>query len=133
MSTSPKEAHDENVDKQSVDELADPNHATDDAEPGASNATPAKRGRGRPKGSKNKKAGASSSAPDSPTTPTVQRKRGRPPKEKKEDAGEEPPAKRPRGRPPKPKPAAGEATNSGDTGESSTKKKRGRPPKKATA
>ncbi|KIM49213.1 hypothetical protein M413DRAFT_438378 [Hebeloma cylindrosporum] len=47
---------------------------------GTSTATPAKRGRGRPKGSKNKKAGASSSAPDSPTTPSVPRKRGRPPK-----------------------------------------------------
>lgn len=34
MSTSPQDPHDEGADKQSVDELADPNHATDDAEPG---------------------------------------------------------------------------------------------------
>ncbi|KAF9483908.1 hypothetical protein BDN70DRAFT_928879 [Pholiota conissans] len=131
MSTSPPDAHDEN-DK---DELADPNHAADDAEAGAS-TTPAKRGRGRPKGSKNKKgASATVASPESPTAPT--RKRGRPPKEKKEDAGEEPAPKRPRGRPPKvkPAPAPEEATTSAaaDAGETSTKKKRGRPPKKPAA
>lgn len=132
MSTSPNDAHEDGAEKQSVDELADANHTAEEAEAGTSTATPAKRGRGRPKGSKNKKAGASSSAPDSPTTPSVPRKRGRPPKEKKEDTGEEPPPKRPRGRPPKtPKPAADEAAASGEAGESSTKKKRGRPPKKA--
>ncbi|PPQ86843.1 hypothetical protein CVT25_012562 [Psilocybe cyanescens] len=133
MSTPPNDAQDEGLDKQSVDELAETNHATDDAEPGTSTASAVKRGRGRPKGSKNKKSGTSSAGPESPTTPTVQRKRGRPPKEKKEDTGEEPPPKRPRGRPPKnPKPASGEATTSADVaGDSSAKKKRGRPSKKA--
>lgn len=46
---------------------------------GPSPTTPAKRGRGRPKGSKNKKA-TSSSAAEGPSTPVGQRKRGRPPK-----------------------------------------------------
>ncbi|KAH9484226.1 hypothetical protein JR316_0003706 [Psilocybe cubensis] len=179
MSTSPNDQQEEGLDKQSVDELADTNHATDEPEPGEQilslsvitpeipllspfflNSIPfdanacanrassfyrpnlgtsttsgtVKRGRGRPKGSKNKKSGASSAGPESPTTPTVQRKRGRPPKEKKEDAGEEPPPKRPRGRPPKnPKPASGEATTSAaEAGDSSGKKKRGRPSKKGS-
>ena len=124
MSASPNNVP-EDVEKQSVDELAE-GHTADDAEPGqspffslrdpspfvfrraifvfrhplacliaiadrsplsdlfippylgSSSAQPAKRGRGRPKGSKNKKtlaAGAESSA-----TPSVPRKRGRPPK-----------------------------------------------------
>lgn len=34
MSTSPNDAHDENADKQSVDELADANHVADDGEAG---------------------------------------------------------------------------------------------------
>ena len=43
--------------------------------------TPAKRGRGRPKGSKNKKAAPSSApAPAEGSSATVPRKRGRPPK-----------------------------------------------------
>ncbi|KAJ7109286.1 hypothetical protein C8R44DRAFT_884346 [Mycena epipterygia] len=87
---------------------------------------PVKRGRGRPKGSKNKKAvptpagEASSSA-----TP---RKRGRPPKEKKDEekedesgGEEEPTPKRKRGRPPKP---------AVPTDPNAEPKKRGRPPKK---
>ncbi|CAA7271784.1 unnamed protein product [Cyclocybe aegerita] len=134
MSTPPNDAQDDAVDKQSpVDELAEPNHTADDAEAGTSTAAPVKRGRGRPKGSKNKKAGTSSAA-DSPTTPTVPRKRGRPPKEKKEEPEGEPTPKRPRGRPPKnPKPAPpaeGAATTT--EGGEAPKKKRGRPPKKTT-
>ncbi|KAF8163219.1 hypothetical protein B0H34DRAFT_672269 [Crassisporium funariophilum] len=151
MSTSANEAQDEGADKQSLDELEETNHAAGDAEAvhfepislldegdrninanGTSPTTPAKRGRGRPKGSKNKKA-ASTSAAGSPTTPVAGRKRGRPPKEKKEDSGEEPPPKRPRGRPPKnPKPIPAEGGTSAEAGESSVKKKRGRPPKKST-
>ncbi|KAF4615459.1 hypothetical protein D9613_002963 [Agrocybe pediades] len=133
MSTSPTDQHDEPADK-AIDELADANNTVDDAEQGSSSPV-VKRGRGRPKGSKNKKTGASSSAPESPTTPVQRRKRGRPPKEKKEDSGEEPAPKRPRGRPPKnPKPAEeGPAAAGGESGETSTKKKRGRPPKKSSA
>ncbi|KAJ7940725.1 hypothetical protein B0H13DRAFT_1849903 [Mycena leptocephala] len=96
--------------------------------PADTSDTPVKRGRGRPKGSKNKKAvptpaGESSSAPP--------RKRGRPPKEKKDDdtkddaddddGDDEPTPKRKRGRPPKP--AAPADPNA-------EPKKRGRPPKK---
>ncbi|KAF8189098.1 hypothetical protein K438DRAFT_1832929 [Mycena galopus ATCC 62051] len=70
---------------------------------------PVKRGRGRPKGSKNKRA-APGAAEASLAPP---RKRGRPPKEKKDDddkdmeddgdadGDDEPPIKRKRGRPPK--------------------------------
>ncbi|KAF8231293.1 hypothetical protein L208DRAFT_1399110 [Tricholoma matsutake] len=47
----------------------------------ADGQTPAKRGRGRPKGSKNKRTAASSSAPAAESsTPSIPRKRGRPPK-----------------------------------------------------
>ncbi|KAG8217827.1 hypothetical protein J3R82DRAFT_5992 [Butyriboletus roseoflavus] len=101
-------------------------------------AQPAKRGRGRPKGSKNKKSGAvSATTAPSDGTP-VRKKRGRPPKEKKpDDSGEEPPAKRRRGRPRKeqkpeeaPTVATSAATTGEGLGETSVKKKRGRPPKK---
>ncbi|KAF8902050.1 hypothetical protein CPB84DRAFT_889529 [Gymnopilus junonius] len=188
MSTSPNDAQDEGVDKQSVDELADANHAPDDAEAGkhflfrsanvfhdarphfapiervrythtndencshylylgTSSAPPVKRGRGRPKGSKNKKSGASSSAAESPTTPAVPRKRGRPPKvrtflsctaqhhvdllfalageERRYWRGTTPEASK-RETPKNPKPPAGETAASGEPSE---KKKRGRPKK----
>ncbi|EAU88458.1 hypothetical protein CC1G_11930 [Coprinopsis cinerea okayama7 len=113
------------------DELAaSPPRNSTEPEAGTS-AVPVKRGRGRPKGSKNKKTLGS---PATPTTPTVPRKRGRPPKEKKDD--EEPRPKRPRGRPPKnPKPegstAAPAASASGDG--APVKRKRGRPPKNPPA
>jgi high mobility group AT-hook protein 2 len=116
---------------------------------GPSSAPPQKRGRGRPKGSKNKKGTAALAAP---AVPTVPRKRGRPPKvrasglshcclhhncrsdprsvhQEKKDTGEEPPPKRPRGRPPKnPKPPAGTSTEGADS-TPPVKRKRGRPPK----
>jgi len=111
-----------------------------------SSAAPLKRGRGRPKGSKNKK-GAPSVGDASTSAEVPKKKRGRPPKEKKlEEAGTdgEPAPKRKRGRPPKnPKPenskpenppeADGGVTSGGEGGEPSEKKKRGRPPKAATA
>ena len=103
MSTSPQDQQDEGV---ALDELDDANHAVDNdggtslslytsyfslpsfldvhriiAFPclDASPTTPVKRGRGRPKGSKNKKA-TSSSAAEGSSAPAGQRKRGRPPK-----------------------------------------------------
>ena len=115
--------------------------------------TPAKRGRGRPKGSKNKKSGTSAAEATGEEAP--KRKRGRPPKvriilitsssplftfphpqRKAEDEGVEPPPKRKRGRPPKnPKPETDEdADHVEPAAESSTatKKKRvGRPRKVA--
>ncbi|KAF8447587.1 hypothetical protein L210DRAFT_3526789, partial [Boletus edulis BED1] len=102
-------------------------------------ALPAKRGRGRPKGSKNKKSGAASATAGPSEGAPVKKKRGRPPKEKKPDdsGAEEPPAKRRRGRPRKEQKsqqtitAGTSATATGDgSGESIVKKKRGRPPKK---
>ncbi|KAF5358279.1 hypothetical protein D9756_001649 [Leucocoprinus leucothites] len=107
--------------------------------PGTAETTenpPAKRGRGRPKGSKNKKSAANASSATT-TTPAVPRKRGRPPKPKAEQDGE-PAPKRPRGRPPKnPKPSVtegGEGTSaSGEAAaEPSTKRKPGRPKKTAS-
>ncbi|KAF9532262.1 hypothetical protein CPB83DRAFT_847540 [Crepidotus variabilis] len=131
MSASPNEPLDDALDSHSVDELAEANNTADDGEPGSSSAPPAKRGRGRPKGSKNKKTLAA--GVDTTSAPTVPKKRGRPPKEKKAD-DDEPVAKRPRGRPPKnPRPSTGEAAASGEGGEPAPKKKRGRPPKKTTA
>jgi len=123
MSASPHDPQEEGADKQSLDELEDTNHIVD-----ADASTTAKRGRGRPKGSKNKKT-TSSSTTEGPSVLSTGKKRGRPPKEKKEDDGT-PPPKRPRGRPPKnPKPPATEGT-SGEASEPSVKKRRGRPPKK---
>ncbi|KAH9063382.1 hypothetical protein EDB87DRAFT_1603334 [Lactarius vividus] len=100
--------------------------------------SPVKRGRGRPKGSKNKKsvAGASVPAPEASPPTGEKRKRGRPPKPKnpQEDTSTgEPPAKRKRGRPPKnPKPASTqEDAGEGGTSDLPVKRKRGRPPKNA--
>lgn len=76
---------------------------------------PVKRGRGRPKGSKNKPPSTAAPIAESSSSPT--RKRGRPPKEKREDG--EPTPKRRRGRPRK-NPLPDEA---------SPTKKRGRPKK----
>jgi high mobility group AT-hook protein 2 len=103
MSTSPQDQQEEGV---ALDELDDANHVVDtDAGTSVSvqtsyfsllsfldvgrinpffyldpsPTTPVKRGRGRPKGSKNKKA-TSSSAAEGSSAPAVQRKRGRPPK-----------------------------------------------------
>ncbi|KIK08715.1 hypothetical protein K443DRAFT_531328 [Laccaria amethystina LaAM-08-1] len=153
MSTSPRDAQDEGADKQSLDELEEP-QPTADAEAGTSTATPVKRGRGRPKGSRNKKSLTGASAAADASMPATPRKRGRPPKvrsialfqdflslslqEKKEEDGEERAPKRPRGRPPKnprPQTKEGETSGAGGSGdpESSTKKKRGRPSKNAAA
>ncbi|KAJ7227445.1 hypothetical protein GGX14DRAFT_419606 [Mycena pura] len=108
---------------------------------------PAKRGRGRPKGSKNKK---SPSHPATTGTTLTVRGRGRPPKEKKDDEsmvqsiGEDNPvAKRKRGRPPiapimtheeepSPKRKRGRSPKSvAPVDPAAEPKKRGRPPKKA--
>ena len=56
-----------------------PNPCTDGSYPPGSAAQAPKRGRGRPKGSKNKKAGSSTAADESAVAP-VKKKRGRPPK-----------------------------------------------------
>ncbi|KIM80745.1 hypothetical protein PILCRDRAFT_822010 [Piloderma croceum F 1598] len=103
---------------------------------GETSGAPVKRGRGRPKGSKNKKG--STFAADVSATDAPKKKRGRPPKEKKpEEVGTdgEPAPKRKRGRPPKnPKPEGeADATSGAEGGEPSEKKKRGRPPKSATS
>ncbi|KAJ3561903.1 hypothetical protein NP233_g9910 [Leucocoprinus birnbaumii] len=138
MSASPKDQQDDAADRQSIDELDEPQPEVE-KEGGTTETTenpPVKRGRGRPKGSKNKKTTASAPGATT-TTPSVPRKRGRPPKPKTEQEGE-PAPKRPRGRPPKnPKPAATEggegAAASGETAaEPSTKRKPGRPKKAAS-
>lgn len=117
MSSSPKEQQEETVERQSVDELEEPQQEADNEAgeqpilfnppgafltsilcdgpstnvilfdiqpdvPGTAEATenpPVKRGRGRPKGSKNKKTVSAATGATS-TTPAVPRKRGRPPK-----------------------------------------------------
>ncbi|KZP24789.1 hypothetical protein FIBSPDRAFT_929664 [Athelia psychrophila] len=111
-----------------------------------------KRGRGRPKGSKNKKSATTPEVDAAAAADVPRKKRGRPPKvcvnlltpfagvprahpalstqEKKDDGDGEPPAKRKRGRPPKVKPEAD--TEGAEGGEPSEKKKRGRPPKPTT-
>ncbi|KAF9005567.1 hypothetical protein BDQ17DRAFT_1325089 [Cyathus striatus] len=128
MSSSPREPQEEGAEKTAVDELDEP-QSSGDAEAGPSTAAPQKRGRGRPKGSKNKKSADGATSNDAPTQPA--RKRGRPPKEKKDDSGEEPAPKRPRGRPRKnPKPEA--ATGEGGDGAETPKRKRGRPKKTTT-
>lgn len=138
MSTSPKEPQEEAAERQSVDELDEPQQEAEN-EGGTADASenpPVKRGRGRPKGSKNKKS-TSSVTGTSPSTPAVPRKRGRPPKPKTEQEGE-PAPKRPRGRPPKnPKPLVpeggeGENTSGEAAGEPSAKRKPGRPKKTAS-
>ncbi|KAG7452601.1 uncharacterized protein BT62DRAFT_1070351 [Guyanagaster necrorhizus] len=98
--------------------------------PAEAPAPPVKRGRGRPKGSKNKPT-SSSASPAAPRRP-----RGRPPKEKKEDeqGAESSAPKRGRGRPPKhPRPteSGGEGT-ANDPAEPPAKRKRGRPKKTTT-
>ncbi|KAI0256758.1 hypothetical protein BJV78DRAFT_1150697 [Lactifluus subvellereus] len=119
--------------------------------------TPAKRGRGRPKGSKNKKSAAGTAASTSEVAPAAgeKRRRGRPPKvclepiasgfpfsplvivqpknPQEETATGEPPAKRKRGRPPKtPKPVPPhDDVAEGATSDPPPKRKRGRPPKNA--
>ncbi|KAG5653966.1 hypothetical protein H0H81_008834 [Sphagnurus paluster] len=137
MSSSPREAHEEPEDKNNLDEVDElPGGDTEGEAAPKDGDVPVKRGRGRPKGSKNKRPGAAPAVPaagsSSAATP---RKRGRPPKEKRDDDGEtEPPVKRKRGRPPKnPKPevADGGAT-SGHAPEPAVKKKRGRPSKKTS-
>ncbi|KAF8997766.1 hypothetical protein BDQ17DRAFT_1329222 [Cyathus striatus] len=106
---------------QTVDELDEPLNLSDEFEAGPSTSLQ-KRGRGRPKGSKNKK-----SVDTIDVKPA--RKRGRPPKEKTDDTREELLVKRPRGRPRKnPKPEAETA----EGGDKETQKKRGRKPKKKT-
>jgi len=135
---SPSPPQDAAAEGKALDELEENGQAVvGEAEGGAAETseTPVKRGRGRPKGSKNKKGSAlaGDAAADAP-----KKKRGRPPKEKKPDevgTDGEPAPKRKRGRPPKnPKPEgdAG-ATSGGEGGESSEKKKRGRPPKSAAS
>jgi len=136
---SPSPPQEAAAESKAQDELEENGQAVvGDAEAGAAETSgaPVKRGRGRPKGSKNKKGttlAGDASAPDAP-----KKKRGRPPKEKKpEEVGTdgEPAPKRKRGRPPKnPKPE-GEAgaTSGGEGGEPSEKKKRGRPPKSTTS
>ncbi|KAG6818189.1 hypothetical protein H0H87_000094 [Tephrocybe sp. NHM501043] len=134
MSSSPHDPQDDAEDKQPVDEL-DEQHGGDTEGEATTKDVPAKRGRGRPKGSKNKRPGSiPAAAAGSSTAAVTPRKRGRPPKEKKPDDEGEPPAKRKRGRPPKnPKPDAGDsAGGDGDAPDPSAKKKRGRPSKKAT-
>ncbi|KAG6911460.1 hypothetical protein DXG01_014534 [Tephrocybe rancida] len=135
MSSSPHDPQEESEEKHGVDELDDQPGGDTEGEAPAKDA-PVKRGRGRPKGSKNKRTGSTPAATTgSSSAPAVTpRKRGRPPKEKKvdEEGDVEPPTKRKRGRPPKhPKPDAGDgAEGDGDAPEPSAKKKRGRPSKK---
>lgn len=104
------------------------------ADPATNTEPPPKRGRGRPKGSKNKKPGASTT--DATGEEAPKRKRGRPPKRKAEDEGADPPPKRKRGRPPKnPKPDTDEDADHVDAAEPSTatkKKRPGRPRKNTT-
>ncbi|KAH9842649.1 uncharacterized protein C8Q71DRAFT_733763 [Rhodofomes roseus] len=121
---------------------------TAEVEASAESAQPAKRGRGRPRGSKNKKTiaaeaarAAGSSTAGGSSDPPVKRPRGRPRKRPAEDeAPSEPKPKRKRGRPPKNKPAEAPAEAEGDEGEPEAaapseppKKKRGRPPKNASS
>jgi len=98
-----------------------------------------KRGRGRPKGSKNKPRSGGEPASSSSAAPETKRKRGRPPKEKPAGVTGEPgeeeerPAKRPRGRPrknPVPETANdGEGETADSAGPSTPKKRAGRPSK----
>lgn len=139
MSASPKDQQDDAAERQqSIDELDEP-HPEAENEGGTTETTenlPAKRGRGRPKGSKNKKTAANTTDATSAMS-AVPRKRGRPPKPKTDQEGE-PTPKRPRGRPPKnPRPSAPdggeEVTVSGEAAtEEATKRKPGRPKKTAS-
>jgi len=138
MSASPHQ--DDSADRydDDIEETDQPN--TEDPDSAVhKDAQPAKRGRGRPKGSKNKKSGAATTTAGPSEGVPVKKKRGRPPKEKKQDdsGAEEPPAKRKRGRPRKDQraqevtaPAMAAPATADGLGETSTKKKRGRPPKK---
>ncbi|KAG6903207.1 hypothetical protein C0995_002750 [Termitomyces sp. Mi166 len=135
MSSSPREPQDEGDDKQNHDELDEPTGGDTEGDVAVLDA-PAKRGRGRPKGSKNKRPGSTPAVTAGSSAAAAPRKRGRPPKEKKPDdeAETDPPAKRKRGRPPKnPKPETEDGAGaSGEATELGAKKKRGRPSKKAT-
>jgi len=138
MSASPQQEDPGDRYDEDIEENDQPNAEEVEAVTTPKDAQPAKRGRGRPKGSKNKKSGAASATTGPSEGVQVKKKRGRPPKEKKPDdlSAEEPPAKRRRGRPRKeqkpqePTTAATSATATDGLGESSVKKKRGRPPKK---
>ncbi|KAI0079956.1 hypothetical protein K474DRAFT_1673028 [Panus rudis PR-1116 ss-1] len=134
MSSSP------NRDDDPKDELPDESPAADQAagssaQPAADPVTPGKRGRGRPKGSKNKKTLAKADEPPQPKRP-----RGRPRKRPLSPEGGEPKPKRPRGRPRKnpapPAPEAAQEPTTDEGGEAEAgpsseppKRKRGRPRK----
>ncbi|KAH9997224.1 hypothetical protein BJV77DRAFT_960186 [Russula vinacea] len=90
MSDSPDDIYDK-----LPDELEEGAQLAGNSDTGAASA-PAKRGRGRPKGSKNKKSAAGTAASTSEVAPAAgeKRKRGRPPKPKnvpEEGASGEPP------------------------------------------
>ncbi|KAG6890457.1 hypothetical protein C0992_001504 [Termitomyces sp. T32_za158] len=131
MSSSTQDPQDEGDDKRNLDELEEPTGGNNETDVAVKDA-PTKRGRGRPKGSKNKRPGMTGVGTSTAGPP---RKRGRPPKEKKpeDEADTEPPAKRKRGRPPKnlKSETGDDAGGSGEATESSAKKKRGRPKKAA--
>ena len=126
MPSAVDQAEQDSGERQNLDELDEQPGETHDA--AQDTQTPQKRGRGRPKGSRNKttvlEAPSTSTAAAAGSSTTTVKKRGRPPKEKKDD--DEPAPKRQRGRPRKnPKPE--------DSGEPAPKKKRGRPKKTAAA
>ncbi|KAH6918673.1 hypothetical protein BKA70DRAFT_1247888 [Coprinopsis sp. MPI-PUGE-AT-0042] len=129
MSSSPPRDLNDDRDRSPLEDELDQS-APSNNEPDAGPSTvPVKRGRGRPKGSKNKKGAAANAEPAAPAIP---RKRGRPPKEKKDD--EEPRPKRPRGRPPKnPRPEGSSTTVGASASGDAPKRKRGRPPKNPPA
>jgi len=108
---------------ESADDAHGPGTAAD---PASNTDAPPKRGRGRPKGSKNKKSGTSTAEAAGEEPP--KRKRGRPPKRKAEEESADPPPKRKRGRPPKnPKPDTDEDADHAEPAESSTATKKRRP------
>jgi len=134
MSLSPGDAQLDGEDKQSIDQLDEQQPSGDTEGEGTAQdlQTPVKRGRGRPKGSKNKQSGtAMSTANAEASAQTGPRKRGRPPKEKKDIPNAEGSApRRKRGRPPKNPRPEGEESGNGDAAEPPLKKKRGRPSSK---
>ncbi|KAH9966724.1 hypothetical protein BC827DRAFT_1153087 [Russula dissimulans] len=151
MSDSP--ADDAFDDSKHADELEEGAQPAGNSDTGLA-PTPPKRGRGRPKGSKNKKSAAGTAASTSEDAPAAgeKRKRGRPPKAcspellfppfylpqpspksvPEEGPSGEPPLKRKRGRPPKTKPTSPrEDVGEGAASDTPVKRKRGRPPKNA--